>query len=257
MAKQQESVLAKIEKQEQKQFDMQLPDFFNTTPVEVVQRINLPFVHIAQPKSTNFWNKLVAKFGATVQEGNAYLFLPKTDDIINLEPLKFGLLLAKQYWLRTAQNGDILEVTDKKHHKWGERIVSSIIVYMPDGTIVPAPCEWRRTKCTAIHQMVKNLELAGNPVEWAKKGREYEHTLVAKKPFMRFYGTKICKAGTVKTEDGGNNYVFATADIKPTTTVEWESIGKFMSDPESVNRLNEVGEQFKQDCARLDSKISK
>ena len=236
-------------------FDVQLPAAFQTAgAIELVQRGGTPFVHICQPKSSDFYSKILSKYPGSV-EGEAFLFMSYNGDLIKLNPFKFAPLNAKQFWVCTAQNGDVLQCSDTqqeytKTEHWGDDIISAILVYLPD-RIIPAMCEWRTTKCSGFGQAVEALKEASTP-EWLKKSPEHAHTAVCNQPWMRFTATTIVRSKPSKKEEtAGSLYHYLVANIQPTGSVEWELLQKALVDnPAFHEDLNDVAEQYTKDVAR-------
>lgn len=232
-----------------------LPDWLrNDEPgnaVAVQQRNAMPFVHIAQPKSTDFWTKIASKFPG-VQEGHQFLFTPG-GEIFNLTPMRFSLLLARQFWVRTAPNGDVVECSAKAMPKpFRERIITAIAVYR-ENDVTLATCEWRSTKVSAIHQMSKRLEEA-REASWGERSPAHALTMQLPKAFMRFFG--VMRLGNRTAKKGGFPYVFTAVETQPTTAVEWTQLARFVQDEDCIKQLTAIGDQFAREVREYESKVA-
>lgn len=232
-----------------------LPDFIKSAPpVEMQSRANAPFVHIAQPKSLDFWGKLVQRFPG-VKEGNAFLFMPGGDRIIKLDPFRFSLVLAKQFYVRTSPNGrDVVEIKLRDPGRpFKERIVTVLAVFTPDGECVPAVCEFRSTKCNCVHTAHNALKEADGP-DWAKISPEHALTLQCPKPFMRFFVEATPSPRPPRGD--GMPFVLLTGHAKPTGAVEWDAFAKLVTDPRSIERLNTVNNEYDRKVSEYEAKIN-
>lgn len=236
--------------------DFALPSIFNVEEggVDVKARATAPFVHLAQPKASDFWTKINMKYPGT-QEGTAFLFDP-SGDFEKLDPFKFSLVLAKQFFVHASASGDIISVSSKDLGKpYRERICTVLVCYTDKG-LRPAVCEFRSTKCAAVHSMINRLKEAEDP-SWANRSPAHALTMQLTKPFTRFYGVGKVSRRTSRGDNGGFNYALLTADTAPTTEVEWKMLADFMNDPVGLKLMETVGEAHDRAIREYLSKMPK
>lgn len=220
----------------------QLPAMFEAPTMDVKKRTLPPYVTFAHPMSP-LWTKIIAKYPA-LQEGEQYLVEGET--YTKLNPFKYVLMMAKQYWAKGDKTGLTAASMTEKQFPFKEQIETVIIVFLPD-RLVPATCGFRSTKCGAVHPMVEALAEAATPA-WAEKSPAHKLTLTCEKPFMRFFGTVVL--GNQKTsKSSGNPYIPGNVQVSPTTAVEWKQMAEyFVGDSMQVKDfyadLNGIAETF-------------
>lgn len=230
-----------------------LPALFESPKgVEDVQgRSVAPYVCFASPAAKQQWPRLVAAI-PNVKEADQVLVTPTRS--AQLTPLKFHLLIARQYWAHVSADGQILAARDKEHpNPYREQIEAVVIAY--DGeTLVPANMTFKSTKCGACQDMCRALVEASSP-DWAKKSPAHELTLQATKPFMRFFGVVDTVKRTAK--QSGLSYIQATVTIHPTTAVEWKLLAKFLQMQEFMDALQVASDRFERRVAEISALFGK
>lgn len=237
-----------------------LPDWIRSdvpnvqTQDRIEQWATAPFVHIAQPKSQDYWAKLLQRFGS-VKEGQAFLFM-EGDQIIKLDPFRFSVALCRQFFVRMSGNGkEILETRkgDPGVKAFKERMVAMVIVYH-DGKAIPATCEFRSTKCNAAHTAFNALEAAGRE-DWASKSPEHALTLQLPKPFQRYYVVAEPSPRPPRKADS-LPFVLLIGHVKPTSVMEWKAMSDLVQNPTSVDLLCNVDKQYNRWVARYEEKLN-
>lgn len=230
-----------------------LPALFESPKgVEDVQRREIaPYVCFASPAAKDQWVCLTAAL-PDVREADQVLVTPTRS--VKLTPLKFHLLIARQYWAHVATDGTIIAAAGKDLGRpYKEQIEAVIAAYNGD-ELVAANMTFKSTKCGAAQDMCKALVEAGT-ADWAKKSAAHELTLAATKPFMRFFGTVSTTKRTAKSS--GMAYVQATVAVHPTTAVEWSVLAKYLQEEQFMAALQVASDRFERRMGEITALFAK
>jgi len=202
------------------------------------------YVTFASPRKTDQWLKFQTLFPG-IQDGAQILVRPEPRPSIKLDPFRFHLIAARQFYAEVADDGVMLRVTwDRPTGQAAaimkEHIDTMLLVYTKDG-LVPATCRFKTTKCGAVHKASDTLKLAMTPA-WASLGEAYAKSLAAPEPWARFTATVTVQARTARMS--GRKYIGANSTITPTAEAEWEAIAAFLNAPENVQALADVQDSF-------------
>ncbi len=230
-----------------------LPGIFTAPQDDVQARFIAPYITFAHPKRADEWTKIVAKYGASVQEGQMFLVEQKV--ITELPRLKCSWLCHKQFWAQSDTTGKVLATSLKELPKpWKEHIEAVLLVYFDD-RIVPANILFRSTKCPPGVTMSEALKEASTP-EWAARGQAYADTMGIPQPFMRFYG--IITLGEKRiSNSSGNPYTPAKCEVKPTSTPEWQLLKAFAASEAAQQQLNDAAERHQYRIKEMTAKLAK
>lgn len=188
-----------------------------------------PYVVFAQPKAIDQW----AEFAAAIPglaDGDQVLVMPSGHKI-KITPMRFSLIQAKQYFLKKDPQGNVVQgsVTTEQRTKadgYSEEVQAAIIVYLPDGTAVPASALFKTVKCGAALGMKLAIEDAAKP-EWSKHSEQHRAaTAYCAQPWLRVVGTT--RIGN-RTGGKGFKYTPATVTTAPTGPFEWQAVKNLLA----------------------------
>lgn len=231
--------------------DFKLPSVLDSAPTPMIDSFNSPYVTFAHPKRSDEWSKVRAVHPA-VEEGDIFL-VEKVPTY--LPQIKLTMMAYRQLWVHSNDSGSIILAVSKQEepHPFKERIESVVLVYLED-RVVPATMTFKTTKCGAAHSLSDAL-LEAATEDWAKKSQAHAETLVAQKPFMRYFG--LVRLGPQRTgKKTGLPYVPAEATISPTSVPEWKALGKAFQDPKFSEVLNSVTSRYESRVKELLDKVS-
>jgi hypothetical protein len=227
-----------------------MPAIFGQAPEKIEGRKWPPYIAFAHPKRTDEWKKIVAKYGQS-DEGDMYLH---EDSVPTAIPTwKAFWLTHKQYWAKTAPNGDVLRTSFKETPDVSKEHVEAVVIVMFDDRLVPANVQFRTTKCPAAKTMSDALAEAATP-EWAEKSPSHKETLICAQPFMRFYGT-ITLGPSRPAKSSGLPYRPTRCDVSPTGPAEWRLLKAFTEDPESQKKLEAAARTFQSRIEEVMKKV--
>lgn len=226
-----------------------MPDAFEEPTVDVTPQsmIAHPYVKFFSRMAKDAGNVMGAI--KNVQEGNPVLYLPDGSMYL-LNPFRFFLLAAKQYWGAQNNQGDDMECSwEKKRGKnadgyaWRERVLMAMVVIVNDSCF-PAVCTFKGPKCPCAAKASTTYELAKRP-DWGTLSPDHAVTLSIPKAQYRFVTQATFRTDTGK--ESGNDYVTADGVCTPTTAAEITTLAEHFRDSEEfVNWLNEASESFKE-----------
>lgn len=230
--------------------EMQLPDIHQDTDNIVSTGNQSAYGCFVTSKSKNFSSWLAAIPG--LQEPDVVYVRPAPEPPIKIDPFKFCFIAGKQFWCRIDNEGQLLEVkADRQPFPYVESIESVLLLFAND-TIYPAKFTWRSTKCQAAQLCHRTLQEAATD-EWAKKGAEYQKSLQAPKPYLRFTATVTCRPKTSRSS--GYKYYAASASIAPTGPNEWATLGQFLHDEENMSGFMKVVDSYRMRVAEVEKMI--
>lgn len=206
--------------------------------------MSAPVVMFAHPASLTFYPRIVAAHPG-IATGAPVLIHPNNAPPVKLDPFKYMLIAAKQFFCSVDGQGNPVQCVvepDDAHEK--EYIDSLILVFTSDG-IIPATCQWRTTKCQAIHGAKDELEfITQNPDEWAKRSAEHQFASQMPHPYARFTCTVQMQGKTAK--GSGLPMQLASAIINPATPGDWKVLQAAFTDNEQVKKyLHDCTEAYK------------
>lgn len=246
--------------------NLNLPSVFQAPAPDIKGRFTSPYVMFGHPMAKEVWPKVLMRYN-DAQEGQQFLMgsFDKGADgkwthvstIERLQPFKYSIVTARQYWSRGDNTGAVLETSlTEKPFPFKEIVEGVILVYLGD-KLIPATCQFRSTKTGGIKPMTAALLEAEDAAKWSAKGEAYKLSLVASKPFMRFYGT--VSLGNAKTSKrSGNPYIPASCMVHATTAVEWKMLGEHFSDLSWIEGpVTEVSKAFERRIDEVASMAAK
>lgn len=229
---------------------IELPAVFQGKPNPIQSRAWAPRVVFAHSKRPDEYKSIQAVDPGVV-EGDMYFIHDKT--IVPLPYAKFGLFVAKQYWVSKSQAGQVLAVSwTERPDPFREYIEAVLLVYFED-RVTPANVQFRTTKCPIAKQLSDALLEAGEP-GWGDKSPAHKESLIHPQPYGRFFGhCFLAEARPSKTS--GLPYKPGHCDVKPTTLVEWRLLNEFQENPESAKLLNLCAGLYTSRLKELEPKV--
>lgn len=190
-----------------------------------------------------------------IGEGDPYLSMGGT--YRRLDPLKFHLLAAEQFWCERDQTGNTIRTTREKPDSWKspfkEEVIAALLVYAGDD-VIPALCSFRTTKSGGIHPAVNALrQVVEQPGEWGALSADHQASLALNLPFSRFTTTVSMRKDTAK--GSGNPMFLARGSVKPITAGEWKVLKDALESPSIAEAVNGVTVAFKSRVAELAGKV--
>jgi hypothetical protein len=195
-----------------------------------------------------------------VQDGDPILF---ADQVIEpLRPFKFMVVHYQRHYSEVTDTGNILRVkfnVEAEEVKYGsplkEHYETMLLVFRNDGSVTPARCTFKTTKCPAIKLATATLDAAvGDTEKWGKRGPDYMVTLKIPEPRFRFTTTVILSKNVGR--GSGRGYVKAEGKIAATTAGEWAALQAYFADGNNVKLAAFTTGQWEDRIARLKEKVA-
>ncbi len=209
----------------------------------------VPYVIFASPKSPNFADYAAAIPG--LQQRDILLSRPPPYPLVKLPTLKIFTISAQQAWVEAEEDGTLISATfdDPKDRDSDlrENIESVLIVFLPDGSLCPARCTFRTSKCAGMKNVRNTYALAAGDAEsvakWAALSPEHRETLEIPAQFAwgRFVTTMTC---TGKTGGRGRVYDLTKSRVGPTNKADRGLLGNSLKDAAFCAALQSVNEAF-------------
>jgi hypothetical protein len=237
-----------------------LPD----SPIENLPEVtgpvwaNCPSLVFAYKMSETFWDKLKAA-NPGLQEGDPCIVFPEPDAPVKLNPLRFSLLRAFQYWAISSKKNEHLEcsLTQRKGKEdgksWDEWIESILVIY-DNGEAFPCAARLKSTKCPPIHLATKILNQLRDtkndgPQKWAAQSPEHAMTMQIPKLWARF--TVQCKISASVGKESGNTYHVPVGTVLPATAADLATLQQAFNDPLVQTWLKAADTQFEERIAAV------
>jgi hypothetical protein len=215
------------------------------TPISTPEINRVPYIQFVYAKSKNY-GAMLQKI-PTLREGEPVLVLPAPANPIKLNPLRYFLLHASEYWGQYNTSGELVAVSRTKPDdpqakpKWDQVIEAAVLVVLDD-RLVPAQVRFKTTTCPAIYPAILALAEAKTGA-WVKKGPEYAFTAKCDKPWARFV-THASRTERTNRERG-TVYSCMEAQVHPTNASEFVLLSEFFNTEENVGLLNEVAAAYR------------
>lgn len=209
---------------------------------EVQQFAQIPYVIFAQPKSTDSWNRILAQF-PKAREGDPFLLMPQPQPIVELNPFRYYLLAAQQYWAKENTIGKVLWTcfdADAVTSELRQYIDTCIMVELPTEEFIIARCAFKQTKVPAVSQALRTLKIAKEP-EWLDMSPEHAQTSQIPDPRFRFI-SDVRMVDKISAED--RPYVTAEVTIEPTSLKQFRAILEFISAQETIEAMDAIKESY-------------
>ncbi len=209
----------------------------------------VPYVIFVSPKSPNFADYAAAIPG--VKARDILLSRPPPYPLIALPAFKFFTISAQQAWVEAEEDGTLISATfdDPKDRESPQRenIESVLIVFLPDGSLVPARCTFRTSKCAGMKNVRNTYAMAHGDAaavaQWAALSPEHRETLEIPSQFAwgRFVTTMTC---TGKTGGRGRVYDLTKSRVGPTNKADRGLLGNSLKDAAFCAALQSVNEAY-------------
>ncbi len=214
---------------------------------EVTQFATVPYVQFAQPRATDAWAKMVAVF-PKLQEGQPILLMPQPNPMIDLDPFRYFLIAAQQYWCRENSVGKVLHTQFDATLVTGdmrEYIDTVILVQAPEGVnpgLIMARCCFKQTKVPGVNPALNALKIAKKP-EWLELSEAHAATASIPDPRFRFV-TEVRMVDRVSQDEEQRPYVTCEAMVEPTTTDEFQELLTYMETEEAQKAQATIRESY-------------
>lgn len=249
MAEQQETMLAKMMGG--------FGDADSAVTAEVQQFTTVPYVSFAQPKATEQWNKMRDAF-PRLREGQPILQNPQPEPMVELEPFRYFLVAAQQYWAKENSVGKVLytafdsrEVTSDLR----EYIDTVIIVQLPEKGLKMARCCFKQTKVPGVNPALNALKAAKTP-DWFEISKEHAATASIPDPRFRFV-TEVRMVDRETQDDEQRPYVTCESIVEPTSMEEFKELLQYMETEEAQEQKVKVKESFDKRINLMRTKIKR
>lgn len=244
--------------------DIALPSFVNSLPVPTGDIpafvrpafLSAPALLFFHPLGRIYDPLAIRSTIPNIQEGIPFLLMPKPLPPRELNPAKFMLLQAKQYFCETDSIGNPIQTSYEKRDEWDnggkEYIDTLMLVFTFDG-IVPACSQFRTTKCQAIHAAKDELEACMKP-EWAGLSAAHQFACQAPYPYMRF--TSTIQMGQTTSKKNGKVMHLASGVVNPGTTPEWLMLKAAFDNNEQVQKwMKDATDAYAARCRDIEAKL--
>lgn len=231
-----------------------VPSFLSQAPAipaglaELPENASGPYVAIATARSGK-WNELKA---AGLAEGDFYL--RREGDIVKLMPLRMFVIRADLFKTKMDSLGNIVQASrDMTAEGLDEHVTMLLIVFMPDGTLVPCTSDMRRTAAPGAITALRGLEAATDP---AFASTSPAHAVAAAFPLPA--GRVVMEFHTSRrvSRTSGNPYYTTSAHVAAAKAEEMKQLSEFLKDEASVAALTAANTAFEARVENL-SKVCK
>ena len=232
-----------------------IPDGFGEIgPVTLPEASKTPYIQFVSSKSKNYGEVYSAI--KTIREGEPVLIQPEKDPI-KLNPLKYFLLHASEYWGNFNQLGELVSMSYEKPEAVAKgpyfaQVIETAVLVVLEDRLVPAQCRFKATKCPAVYPAISALAEA-NTAAWGHKGADYAFTLKIDKPWARFTTTST-RTERTNREKGTTYPTMEKGVINPTSAADLTKLVAFFQDADAVAVLHEVASGYKRRLAEAAKK---
>lgn len=234
-----------------------LPSVFDAPPPAVNEQVfsRVPYILFAHPLNPQ-WGQLQQAI-PDVEESDPVLMGP--DGPTPLRPFRFSYWRINQFYATLDGNGGIVKTTfDKKvaekDSAWKEHLEVGLVVFLPDGKVIPAKGTFKTTKVNCIHAAFKEVE-AAKEKDWAAKSANHRAALVVPKPEFRVVTTVKLKHFTNR-KPGGKDFDVANGIASPISAGEWGLLVQAFQDEEFMETVDLVNKGLDERISFVKSKVA-
>ncbi len=177
-------------------------------------------------------------------------------DPIKLDPFRFMLCTARQFWVDADNAGNIRRAWVEKppFDKTIKEQVETVIFAHHLGVAYPCRCTFKSTKSSAAKTAAGIIEVfadAALTAKWVAQGKAYSDAMAAPKPWLRFTTQVSCTQRTSKGE--GNIYWAGEGTVIPATPTDWQAVATFLKGDGGFDKLNAITEAYNQRVKQIEA----
>lgn len=252
-----------LNKQEEKtvpqdnKYALTVPKSLMTTAIDVVREESsrLPYVTFIYPTSKK-WGELSVVIRGMKQE-DVILVDPDISDSVKLDPFRFSVVNAVQYWADISNDGTMLAASmtnpGRAAKNLKEVVDTVLIVYLADNAEL-VKCTFKGPKTPAAHVAIESMNQAASN-DWGGLSRDHQASLVM--PYAPARTITTCTLQPSTSRSTGNKYALSVGVSKPSGPSEWAMISELFKTEDFDGLFNDLTEsimQRKAEAERLSSK---